>query len=215
MQRQGLNSDRILIQIPGVDDPERVKDLVAKPAFLEFKKLIVPPSAVGGRFGGAESRDQLVAMFGGQLPPDVEAYEGDPNSFGGRLSWWPLSLSSPVSGNDLLNARLTTRDNPTLNNPTTLAQVLDALQVQISAKRTNLVLRLPTGDSGVALEGRALPNLPPSMVHILANGRRTGAQTLRQTLVARKATDWVIQGSETVRFTVSKLPRYEGRAEQK
>jgi hypothetical protein len=112
---------------------------------------------------------------------------------------------------DLLNARLTTRDNPTLNNPTTLAQVLDALQVQIGAKRTNLVLRLPTGDSGVALEGRALPNLPPSMVHILANGRRTGAQPLRQTLVARKATDWVIQGSETVRFTVSKLPRYEGR----
>jgi len=105
VQRQGLKSDRILIQLPGVDDPERVKDLVAKPAFLEFKKMVTPPGFENSRFSGAESREKLLELYGGQLPADVEAYEGDPNSSGGRALWYPLTIASPVSGNDLINAR--------------------------------------------------------------------------------------------------------------
>jgi hypothetical protein len=57
---------------------------------------------------------------------------------------------------------------------------------------------------GVALEGKALPNLPPSMVQILGHSRRTGAQAIGGALVARQNTDWVIQGTESVRFVVSK-----------
>jgi len=106
VQRQGgLKSDRILIQLPGVDDPERVKDLVAKPAFLEFKKVVAPPGFEASRFTGAESREKLLELYGGRLPADVEAYESDPNSFGGRAVWYPLTIASPVSGNDLINAR--------------------------------------------------------------------------------------------------------------
>jgi hypothetical protein len=104
---------------------------------------------------------------------------------------------------DVTNARLTLRDHPTLGNPTNLEQVLEALRVQTGAKRTHLVLRVPTGPSGVAADGKALPDLPQSMVHILANSRRTGAQAVSGALVARQATDWVIQGNETVRFTVT------------
>ena len=40
------------------------------------------------------------------------------------------------------------------------------------------------------------------MVQILGSSRRTGAQTMSSALVARQPTDWVIQGSEAVRFTV-------------
>jgi hypothetical protein len=104
---------------------------------------------------------------------------------------------------DVVNSRLTLRDHPNLNNPTNLEQVLEALRVQAGARRTHLVLRVPTGASGVAADGKALPDLPPSMVHILANSRRTGAQTVSSALVARQATDWVVQGTETVRFTVT------------
>src|SRR5262249_51173150 len=43
-----------------------------------------------------------------------------------------------------------------------------------------------------------------SMVHILGRGRRTGVQPLADALVARCETGWGLQGSETVRFTVSK-----------
>jgi hypothetical protein len=103
---------------------------------------------------------------------------------------------------DLLNARLTLRDNPTLNNPSNLDQVFDAVRVQTSVRRTDLVMRVPVPDAGVALGGQALPHLPPSMVQILGNGRRSGAQTMSAALTARQTTDWVIQGSELVRLTV-------------
>lgn len=108
---------------------------------------------------------------------------------------------------DLYNARMTVRSNPVLSSPQNVEQILEALQLQTSAKRTNVVLRIPVEASGVAVGGKALPDLPPSMVHILGNSRRTGAQTMSGALVARKGTRWVIQGSEGVRITVSKHHR--------
>src|SRR5205085_10521790 len=105
---------------------------------------------------------------------------------------------------DLANARLDIRDNPTLYNPQNVEQIFAGLKVQTAAKRTNLVLRVPVSAVGVALEGKSLPNLPPSMVTILGQSRRTGAQTMGGALVNRHATEWVVQGSETVKFAVAK-----------
>ena len=105
---------------------------------------------------------------------------------------------------DLTNARLTLREDPTLSGPQDLDQLLEAVRVQTTAKRTNLVLRVPTRAQGVALRGKAMPNLPPSMVTILGSSRRSGAQPMGGALVARHATDWVFQGSDTFRFTVTK-----------
>ncbi len=105
---------------------------------------------------------------------------------------------------DLTNARHELRDNPTLSNPHSLEQVLASLKVQTGAKRTNLVLRVVVPSVGVALRGKALPHLPPSMVQILSGSRRTGAQPMSGALVARQGTSWVVQGSESARFTVAK-----------
>jgi hypothetical protein len=124
----------------------------------------------------------------------------------------PVSLKLPVDlpegpytatlCDDLRNAHQTLRDNPTLNNPADLERVFESVRVQTGVRRSNLVLRLPVPDSGVALNGKPLPHLPSSMVQLLGNGRRTGAQPLSDALVSRRPTDWVIQGSESVRFTV-------------
>jgi hypothetical protein len=100
--------------------------------------------------------------------------------------------------------RMALRDDPNLASPTNLTQLVEALRLQAGVKRTHLVLRVPTGPSGVAADGQTLPNLPASMVHMLSNGRRTGAQTVSGALVARQATEWVLQGSETVRFSVAR-----------
>jgi hypothetical protein len=108
---------------------------------------------------------------------------------------------------DLYAARQTVRDNPTLSNPQNVNQVFESLQVQLDARRTNLVLRVPVGPTGVAVGGKALPNLPPSMVAILGGGKRTGAQPVAEALVARQPTEWVIQGSDTIRFTVAKVSK--------
>jgi hypothetical protein len=129
----------------------------------------------------------------------------------------PVSLALPADlpeGNytasvcdDLTNARYELRDNPNLSNPQNLNQVFEALKVQTGVKRTNLVLRVPVNAVGVALEGKSLPNLPPSMVQIMGTSRRTGAQTMGGALVSRHGTDWVVQGGESVRFTVTKIKK--------
>jgi hypothetical protein len=108
---------------------------------------------------------------------------------------------------DLANARQELRANPNLNSPQNLDQVFQALEVQTSVKRTSLVVRVPHAAVGVALNGKSLPSLPASMVQILGNSRRTGAQTMTGALVSRQTTEWVVQGSESARFRVVKNKR--------
>jgi hypothetical protein len=105
---------------------------------------------------------------------------------------------------DMTNVRRQLRDNPHLTNPQNLDHVFEALDLQASAKRTHLVMRIPLDAGGIALDGHSLPDLPPSMVQILGNTRKTGAQSLGRTLVSHQQTKWVIQGSESARFTVTK-----------
>ena len=71
-------------------------------------------------------------------------------------------------------------------------------------------MRVPINAVGVVLGGKSLPNLPPGMVQILGGSRRTGAQIMAGALVSRQATDWVVQGSDSVRFTVTKHKKTTG-----
>ena len=71
----------------------------------------------------------------------------------------------------------------------------------------DLAIRVPTGAIGVALNGKSLPNLPPSMVEVMGTSKRTGVQPMGGALVRHHATQWVVQGSESVRFVVSKNKR--------
>jgi hypothetical protein len=165
----------------------------------------------------------------GRRTADIEAIELDSDTYSpgdtlkatvflrpykGLRQRLPLTLKLPVDlpeGNytatvcdDLTNARFELRDNPNLTTPRNLDQLLRSLQVQTAAKRTNLVVRVPINAVGVALGGESLPNLPPSMVQILGSSRRTGAQPVGGALVARQNTSWVVQGLDSVRFSVTK-----------
>src|SRR5215218_6705772 len=63
---------RIVVELPGVDDQERVRRLIKNTAFLEFRIVQFPK---GG--GGVGSREEIMANYGGQLPEDIEILEGD------------------------------------------------------------------------------------------------------------------------------------------
>lgn len=109
IQRKGVGplADQVVVQLPGVDDPERVKDLIGSPAFLEWKMVKVPPGIVADQFQPAADQQALAAMFGGTLPPDVEALPQELKTSDGRTQsvWWPVTRSSPLTGADLKNAR--------------------------------------------------------------------------------------------------------------
>ncbi len=109
IQRQGIGprADRILIQLPGVEDPERVKDLIGSPAFLEWKLVKVPPGVVAEQFRPPDNPDAITQMFGGRLPEDVEVLPQDATTADGKplRVYWPVTRSSPITGNDLKNAR--------------------------------------------------------------------------------------------------------------
>ncbi|MFQ5877411.1 MAG: protein translocase subunit SecD [Acidobacteriota bacterium] len=109
IQRQGIgpNADRILVQLPGVEDPERVKDLIGSPAFLEWKLVKVPPGITADRFRAPDNPGAVEGMFGGTLPEDVEILPQETTTVDGRplTLYWPVTRSSPITGNDLKNAR--------------------------------------------------------------------------------------------------------------
>jgi len=107
-------------------------------------------------------------------------------------------------GEGLNNARQDLRDNPQLNISNTVDNLLQAVKIVASARRSTLVMRVATTDVGVAIGDRALPDLPPSMVQILGAGRRSGAQTIAGSVLGRTETPWVLTGADSFRFTVSR-----------
>jgi preprotein translocase subunit SecD len=99
IQRQGLESDRILVQLPGVDDPARVKDLISSTAFLEFQEVTGGP---------LPDRQSLLSTVGGFVPPDSEILPGDREGLDGSVigtDYYLLKKAAIISGQELRSAR--------------------------------------------------------------------------------------------------------------
>ena len=95
---------RVVLQLPGVTDFERVRRLIKSTAFLEFRLVRFPK---GG--GGVPTREAILANYGGHLPDDVEIMEGDVRD---RVTqgvvgkqYFALEKRRTVTGRDLSNAR--------------------------------------------------------------------------------------------------------------
>ncbi len=96
IQRQGLTGSRILVQLPGVEDPERVKNLLRTSAVLQWRLV---------QAGPADSRESLLAALGGTLPEGTEIMESLPD--GTIMAMYYLVDQIPVvEGRDLKSARL-------------------------------------------------------------------------------------------------------------
>jgi preprotein translocase subunit SecD len=95
IQRQG--TDKIVVELPGVDDPERVKELIKVTAVLEWKLVKAGPAA---------DEATLLEPFGGQVPEDAEVLKGDPKR--GQSGFYLVSRVSVVTGKDLRTVRQTT-----------------------------------------------------------------------------------------------------------
>jgi preprotein translocase subunit SecD len=64
----GQNSTQILLQMPGIQDPERVKKLLAGESRLELMKVVSPSNPA--QMKTYATKEEAIASLGGQVPPN-------------------------------------------------------------------------------------------------------------------------------------------------
>jgi len=98
IQRNGLGDNQILVQLPGVDDPGRVKDIIQSTARLELRE------ARGGPFPGEDAARQA---NGGLIPPGMALLHGKERGEGSQNqdAVYLVSRIPVVSGTDIRDAR--------------------------------------------------------------------------------------------------------------
>jgi preprotein translocase subunit SecD len=91
---------RIVIQLPGVDDPARVKDIIRTTAQLQFRLVEGNPSA--------DPQTTLASVTPDSLKTDVDILPGTREEFGRAASveYYAVRKTVPVTGTDLKNARV-------------------------------------------------------------------------------------------------------------
>jgi preprotein translocase subunit SecD len=102
IEEHGLGQYQILVQLPGVDDPARVKEIMQSTAMLEIRQAIDPKP-----YG---TREELLAAHQGQVPPEGMIVPGRANrneSTGqtGSDVYYLVSRTPIVAGRDLRDAK--------------------------------------------------------------------------------------------------------------
>jgi protein-export membrane protein SecD len=97
VQQEGrAESDfRIVVQLPGVDDPARVRDIIGQAAVLEIVEV---------KDGPFPSQEQALAQHGGVLPLNTKLVKA-PSRTGEGVSWYLVARTPVVTGRDLRNSR--------------------------------------------------------------------------------------------------------------
>jgi preprotein translocase subunit SecD len=97
--------DQILVQLPGVSDVNRAKEIIGSPGMLELKLV---------EQGPASTREDLLRATAGVVPQDMEVLSGasDPSAGpAGGAVFYLVRRVAAVTGNDLRSARVELDEN--------------------------------------------------------------------------------------------------------
>lgn len=98
----GTKGDEIIVQLPGVSDMARAKDIIGRTAVLELRII---------ESGPAPDQASLLSASAGQLPPETEVMQGSGGSNAPGASavneFYLVRKVSAITGRDLKNARAT------------------------------------------------------------------------------------------------------------
>jgi preprotein translocase subunit SecD len=151
----GDRGDQILIQLPGVRDPEQAKEVIKRTAQLSLK--IVEDSA--------PTQEALLQAHGGNLPPGMEVVSGLGANEGERV-FYLVKREAIVTGRDLKTARVGVDEN---NQP----QVNFSLNAQGADKFKRETGRNIGRQLAVILDG-TVDQVATIQAQIGAEGRITG-----------------------------------------
>jgi len=99
--RQGQNGDNIRVELPGLDDVNRAKNIIGSPGLLELKLV---------EQGPFPTQEAALQAYNNNLPPDLAIVPGtsDPANAGGAPGstiYYVLRRIAPITGRDLRSAR--------------------------------------------------------------------------------------------------------------
>src|ERR1700756_1130482 len=94
IEEHGLGQYQILVQLPGIDDPARVKEVMQSTALLEIRQVM------GGPY---PSQEAALQDKGGVMPEDSMLMPGKLNP-DGTQTWYFVSRIPAVTGKDLRGA---------------------------------------------------------------------------------------------------------------
>jgi preprotein translocase subunit SecD len=198
--------DQILVQLPGVTDVARAKDIIRSTAQLELKLVEQGPFS---------DEAQARQAYGGNLPPDLQILPG--NSEGGVQGGTPGTVYyvvrrvAAVTGRDLRNARLGVDQNnrPAVNfslNSEGAARFGNFTQANINRQLAivldNRVYSAPNINSRIDNEGIIEGNFTNQEAADLALVLRSGALPATLTYLEERTVGPTL-GAESVRAGVS------------
>jgi len=177
IEEHGLGQYQILMQLPGVDDFGRVKDIVQNTAMLEIKQ------SLGGPY---PSEQAALQDKGGVIPADAILLPGHsmPGAESEGPAWYLVSRVSAVSGKDLRDAQPSTDQNgqPSVSFSLTgeggqrfysftSAHVGDSLAVVLDGKVQEVAnIKEPIRDQGSISGGRMTEQQAKDLSMILRSG---------------------------------------------
>src|SRR5688572_11212366 len=94
----GNEGNRIVVELPGVTDVPRAKELISSTAVLEIKLVEAGP---------APDEASLLTQFGGKVPDGKEVAQGAATKDQPGTSYYLVSETPVITGNDLRNAKST------------------------------------------------------------------------------------------------------------
>jgi preprotein translocase subunit SecD len=172
IQEHGLGDYQILVQLPGVDDPQRVKDIIRSTAMLEIRQVFGGPYTTEADAAGQQS-----------TYPNAIPLPGKSESDSGSTVYYLVDRSSAVAGHDLKEARVgrdqngaaivqfnLTRDGGQRFSQFTSAHVGDKLGVVLDGKVMEVAnIKSEISDSG-EIEGRFTDQQASDLALILNSG---------------------------------------------
>jgi preprotein translocase subunit SecD len=97
IQKNGLGDNQILVQLPGVDDPGRVKDIIQSTARLELREALDHGTVYPTEQAAIEAHQKI-------LPPNTVVMPSKPRHPGEEAGFIIVSRTSVVSGTDIRSA---------------------------------------------------------------------------------------------------------------
>jgi preprotein translocase subunit SecD len=175
----GQGDYELVVQLPGVSDPTRVKNIIQAQAMLELKIV---------RGGPYSSRETALSQYGGVLPPGTELLPGSSDSSSSSTSnaqvWYLLNQVAAVTGRDLTGAQPSTGRNgqPSVNFTLSRDGAVRFGEVtsknigkQLAIVLDNRVVSAPVIQSQITDSGEITGSFSPQQTSDLALMLRSGA----------------------------------------